>query len=134
MYWQEDLPTLFEKKDTQAEDFNIQVIADITCDVEGSVPITMEATDIYNPTFGWSKSQQKQVAPYGEDTIDVMAVTNLPTEMPKNASTEFGTLFLEHIAPLLISGDKDDILKRARITEDGKLTKQFDYLADFVSQ
>ncbi|HAV26667.1 MAG TPA: alanine dehydrogenase, partial [Bacteroidetes bacterium] len=69
-----------------------------------------------------------------EDTIDVMAVTNLPTEMPKNASTEFGTLFLEHIAPLLISGDKDDILKRARITEDGKLTKQFKYLEDFVSQ
>ena len=134
MYWQEDLPSLFEKKDTRAKDFNIQVIADITCDVEGSVPITMEATDIYNPTFGWSKSKQKQVAPYGEDTIDVMAVTNLPTEMPKNASTEFGTLFLEHIAPLLISGDKDGILKRARITEGGKLTKQFDYLADFVSQ
>ena len=103
-------------------------------DVEGSVPITMEATDIYNPTFGWSKSKQKQVAPYGEDTIDIMAITNLPTEMPKNASTEFGTLFLEHIAPLLISGDKDDILKRACITEGGKLTKQFDYLADFVSQ
>ena len=74
------------------------------------------------------------MAPYGEDTIDIMAVTNLPTEMPKNASTEFGTLFLEHIAPLLISGDKDDILKRARITEGGKLTKQFDYLTDFVSQ
>jgi hypothetical protein len=62
-----------------------------------------------------------------------MAVTNLPTEMPKNASTEFGRLFLEHIAPLLVSGDQDDILKRARITEDGQLTDEFSYLSDFIS-
>ena len=133
MYWEEDLPALFTKSDTKSENFSIKVIADITCDVEGSVPITMEATDIYNPTFGWSKTEQKQVEPYGKDTIDVMAVTNLPTEMPKNSSTEFGRLFLEHIAPLLVSGDKDDILKRARITENGQLTEQFSYLKDFVS-
>jgi hypothetical protein len=62
-----------------------------------------------------------------------MAVTNLPTEMPKNASTEFGSLFLEHIVPLLVAGDKDDILERARITEDGKLTERYSYLTDFVS-
>jgi hypothetical protein len=134
MYWEDDLPELFSKKDTKSKDFGIQVIADITCDVEGSVPITMEATDIYNPTFGWSKSQQKQVEAYGEETIDVMAVTNLPTEMPKNASTEFGSLFLEHIAPLLISGDKDDILKRARITQDGKLTSEYAYLQSYIEE
>jgi hypothetical protein len=133
MYWQDDLPTLFTKRDTEAENFSIKVIADITCDVEGSVPITMQATDIFSPAFGWSRSEQKQVAPYGDDTIDVMAVTNLPTEMPKNASTEFGSLFLEHIVPLLITGDKDDILKRARITENGKLTTQYSYLNDFIS-
>lgn len=132
MYWEDDLPALFSKEDTQKEDFGIKVIADITCDVEGSVPITMEATDIYNPTFGWSRSEQKQVEPYGEDTIDVMAVTNLPTEMPRNASAEFGGLFLEHIAPLLVDGDKDDVLKRARLTEGGKLGSEYHYLQSFV--
>jgi saccharopine dehydrogenase (NAD+, L-lysine-forming) len=132
MYWEDDMPALFSKEDTTKSNFNLKVIADITCDVEGSVPITMEATDIYNPTFGWSKSQQKQVAAYGEDTIDVMAVTNLPTEMPKNASAEFGGLLLENIIPLLINGDKDDILKRANITNNGQLTEVFDYLQDFV--
>ena len=132
MYWEDDMPALFTKADTAKPNFNLQVIADITCDVEGSVPITMEATDIYNPTFGWSKSEQKQVAAFGEDTIDVMAVTNLPTEMPKNASAEFGGSLLEHIIPLLINSDKDDILKRARITEKGQLTEQFRYLQDFV--
>ena len=134
MYWEDDLPALFTKKDTKAKNFELKVIADITCDVEGSVPITMEATDIYNPTFGWSKSDQKQVDAYGEDTIDIMAVTNLPTEMPKNASTEFGTLMLDHILPLLIDGDQEDILKRATMTSGGTLTKEFAYLQDFVDE
>ena len=134
MYWEDDIPPHFYKKDTKAKDFEIKVIADITCDVEGSVPITMQATDIYNPTFGWSRSNQKQVEPYGEDTIDVMAVTNLPTEMPKNASDEFGRLFLEHIVPLLVGKDQDDIIKRAKMTENGKLTKTFAYLQEFVDE
>lgn len=132
MYWEDDIPPLFEKEDTKLDHFNIQVIADITCDVQGSVPITMKATDIYNPTFGWSISEQRMVEPYGEDTIDVMAVTNLPTEMPKNASEEFGNLLLEHIIPLLINGDNDDILSRARITKSGKLTAHYEYLQGFV--
>jgi saccharopine dehydrogenase (NAD+, L-lysine-forming) len=133
MYWEDDIEPLFTKEDTTHDNFSIKVIADITCDVEGSVPITMKATDIYNPTFGWSRSEQKMVEPYGEDTIDVMAVTNLPTEMPKNASEEFGSSLLSDILPLLINGDRDDILKRARITEGGKLTEYFSYLQDFVS-
>ncbi len=133
MYWEDDMPVLFTKEDTKRDNFRIKVIADITCDVEGSVPITMEATDIYNPTFGWSKTEQKQVEAYGDNTIDVMAVTNLPTEMPKNASHEFGSLLLDHIVPLLINGDQDDILHSASITtSEGKLNKPYSYLQDFV--
>lgn len=134
MYWEDDMEPLFTKKATESKAFKISVIADITCDVEGSVPITMEATDIYNPTFGWSRSQQKQVAAFGEDTIDVMAVTNLPTELPKNASFEFGSSLLEHIIPLLINGDKDDIIKGATITENGSLTNHYNYLTSFVNE
>ncbi|MBR9859764.1 alanine dehydrogenase [bacterium] len=132
MYWEDDMPPLFTKEDTAKADFRIKVIADITCDVEGSVPITMEATDIYHPTFGWSKSQQKQVEPFGEDTIDIMAVTNLPTELPVNASEEFGALLKKHVLPLIIEGDKDDIIKNATITEGGKLTNEYAYLQDFI--
>jgi alanine dehydrogenase len=134
MYWEDDMPALFTKEDTASPDFNIQVIADITCDVNGSVPITEKATDIYNPTFGWSRSKQQMVEPYGADTIEVMAVGNLPTEMPKNASQEFGTLLLEHILPLLIAGDKDDIIQRAKITENGQLTPTFKHLQNFVDE
>ncbi len=133
IYWEESMPPLFAVKDTKQSNFAIKVIADITCDVQGSVPITMEATNIYYPTFGWSKSEQKQVAPFGEDTIDIMAVTNLPTELPKNASEEFGSLLLEHILPLVARRDKQSILKRATITTKGKLTKNYEYLTDFVN-
>ena len=133
MYWENDLPPLFTKADTKKEYFNIKVIADITCDVEGSVPITMKDTDIYDPTFGWSKSEQKEVEPFGDDTIDVMAVTNLPTEMPKNASDEFGGSLLEHIIPLLINGDNDAILDKATITKNGVLNSHYEYLQDFAN-
>jgi alanine dehydrogenase len=131
MYWDEDMPQLFSKKDTKDPNFKIKVIADITCDVEGGVPITMEATDIYNPTFGWSRSEQKQVKPFGEDTIDVMAVTNLPTELPKEASSEFGYSIVEHIVPALLK-KSDKMIKKATITDNGKLTKEYAYLKDFV--
>lgn len=133
MYWEDDMPPLFKKQDTSNSDFRIKVIADITCDVEGSVPITMKATDIYNPTFGWSRSKQKQIEKYCEDCIDVMAVTNLPTEMPKNASHEFGSLLLEHILPLLIHDPKNEIIDKARITtSNGQLNVFYRYLSNFI--
>ena len=133
IYWEDSMPPLFHVEDTQQANFAIKVIADITCDVEGSVPITMEATTIYNPTFGWSKSEQKQVDPFGEDTIDIMAVTHLPTELPKNASEEFGSLLMEHILPLVVHGDKNHILERATITSGGALTKSYKYLSNYVN-
>ena len=133
MYWEDDMPALFSKQDTENPNFSIQVIADITCDVEGSVPITMEATDIYNPSFGWSRSKQCRVEKYGEDTIDIMSVTNLPTEMPKNASQEFGQLLLDHIIPLLINDPQHQILDKASITtSEGKLNTHYLYLTDYV--
>ena len=73
------------------------------------------------------------MAPFGEDTNDIMAVTNLPTELPKNASEEFGSLLLEDILPLVARRDKQSILKRATITTKGKLTKNYEYLTDFLN-
>lgn len=134
MYWEDDMPALFTKEDTAKDNFNIKVIADITCDVEGSVPITTRATDIYDPTIGWSRSKQTEVEPFGEDTIDVMAVTNLPTELPKNASEAFGSHLIENIIPLLIKGDQDNILRNATITQDSKLTDAYTYLTSFVEE
>jgi alanine dehydrogenase len=132
-YWEDDLPALFTKSQTKNADFRIKVIADITCDVEGSIPITFKATSIEDPTFGWDASKQEVTPPYLENTIDVMAVTNLPTEMPASASEDFGHALLNHILPLFVKDDPDAILERATIVKNGKLCPDFEYLSDYAA-
>ena len=132
IYWTEDLPRLFETKDTQdPEKFKPTVIADISCDVEGSVPITYKATSIKDPVIGWSRRTLSPCEPYTEDSVDVMAVGNLPNELPKDASEEFGEMLLQLVMPEFMS-DKSRLIEEATITQSGNLTAHFQYLSDFV--
>ncbi len=62
-----------------------------------------------------------------------MAVDNLPSALPKDASEGFGDMFLEHVIPAFFNDDRDGILQRARITtSDGTLTQRFSYLQEYV--
>jgi saccharopine dehydrogenase (NAD+, L-lysine-forming) len=132
IYWTEDLPRLFETEDTQdPEKFKSTVIADISCDVEGSVPITYKATSIKDPVIGWSRRTLSPCEPYTEDSVDVMAVGNLPNELPKDASEEFGEMLLQLVMPEFMS-DKSRLIEEATITQSGNLTAHFQYLSDFV--
>lgn len=134
IYWTEDLPRLFEAGDTaDREKFAPTVIADISCDVEGSVPITYKATSIADPVIGWSRSTGGPCAPYSEDSVDVMAVGNLPNELPKDASEEFGEMLLQHVIPELMNG-KSRLIEEATIVQGGALTAHFTYLSDFVAE
>ena len=132
IFWTEDLPALFSKEDTGRDDFKIQVIADISCDVDGSVPITYDATTIQNPVIGWDKINQTPCKPFTENSIDVMAVGNLPNELPKDASEEFGELMLQHVLPALFA-DKSALIEKATICVDGNLTDNFNYLTDYIA-
>lgn len=131
LYWESDMPPLFTKEDSRAKDFKIKVIADISCDVEGSVPITIKATTIGNPVFGWDVVRQEATAPYLPGTIDVMAVPNLPTELPASSSEEFGSDLLQHVLPLFLE-DPEDILTNATLLDQGRLTEKFKYLEDYL--
>jgi alanine dehydrogenase len=133
IYWTEDLPRLFEVSDTQIPGFVPSVIADISCDVEGSVPITYKATSIADPVIGWSRTKLEPCEPYQADSIDVMSVGNLPNELPKDASEEFGEMLSLHIIPELFAA-QSRLLEEATITRDGKLTAHFEYLSDFVQE
>lgn len=134
IYWTADLPRLFEAEDTQdPEKFKPTVIADISCDVEGSVPITYQATSIAEPVIGWSRRTQSPCEPYTEDSVDVMAVGNLPNELPKDASEEFGEMLLQLVMPEFMSG-KSRLIEEATITQSGNLTAHFQYLSDFVQE
>ena len=63
-----------------------------------------------------------------------MAVDNLPNELPKDASEGFSENFVKYVIPAFFNGDKNGILKRARMTQNGKLTTNFAYLQDFVDE
>jgi saccharopine dehydrogenase (NAD+, L-lysine-forming) len=133
LFWTSDLPPLFTKENTRNEAFKISVIADISCDVDGSVPITWKATTITDPVIGWSRKTQTPCEPFTEDSIDIMAVGNLPNELPRDASEEFGENLLHYIIPEFLK-ENSRIIKEATICENGSLTQNYQYLQDYISQ
>lgn len=132
-YWDPDAPVLFTKEDLQQGKVNINVIADITCDIEGSIPTTLRATTIADPWYDYDKSNLKETTAFSSvENITVMSIDNLPNELPRNASEDFSRELTDQVVPLFIQGDKDDILARATITRDGKLTERYSYLQGYV--
>tara|TARA_B110001469_G_scaffold111123_1_gene113131 strand:- start:570 stop:1775 length:1206 start_codon:yes stop_codon:yes gene_type:complete len=125
-------PYLFTREDAKKQDFKIQFLADISCDIDGPVAATIRPSTIADPIYGYNPITEKEVNFKAENTIVVMAVDNLPCELPKDASEGFGELFLEHVIPAFFNKDKDGILARAKMTENGKLTPRFSYLQDYL--
>jgi alanine dehydrogenase len=125
-------PYLFTREDAKHQDFNIKFVADISCDVDGPVASTLRASTIAEPIYGYHPEKEIEVDYKDKDAIVVMAVDNLPCELPKDASEGFGEMFLENVIPAFFNNDKEGVLKRAKMTENGKLTERFSYLQDYV--
>jgi alanine dehydrogenase len=125
-------PYLFTREDAKSKDFNIQFVADISCDIDGPVASTIRSSTIADPIYGYNPITESEVNYKDKDAIVVMAVDNLPCELPKDASEGFGELFLEHVIPAFFDNDKEGILERAKMTENGKLTDRFSYLQAYV--
>ncbi|MBC5993830.1 NAD(P)-dependent oxidoreductase [Pontibacter cellulosilyticus] len=133
-YWDPRAPKLFTEEDTRQPDFKIDTIADITCDVDGSIPTTKRATTIPDPAYDYNPETGELEAPYSrKDNITIMAVDNLPCELPRNASREFGRHLIDHVFPHYFNGDKDGVLERATIAKGGKLTERYSYLQDYAN-
>jgi len=131
-YWDPRSPKMFDLKDMQEADFRMSVIADITCDVDGSVPTTIRSSTITQPFYGYNIKQHKEDLPFNKDTICIMAVDNLPCELPRDASDDFGKDLTERVLPFLFEKDEDKVIDRATICKDGKLTEYFSYLKDYA--
>lgn len=133
-YWDADAPRLFEMKDIASEDFQLSVIADISCDVGGAIPTTVCSSTIMEPVFDIDRQTGKKLPAFGSQTsISVMAIDNLPCELPREASHEFGLQLTKWVIPALLE-ENAGILERATIARDGDLTIEFIYLTDFVSE
>ena len=133
-YYSPDSPFLFTRAEAKHPEFNIKVIADISCDINGPVASTIRPSTITNPIYGYNRKTEKEDDYMKNDVIAVMAVDNLPCELPKDASEYFGNELLDNIIPLIITGDKDQIIENATICKNGDLTSQFEYLRGFVSE
>lgn len=135
IYWDPKAPAFFTQDEMKQADFRIKAIADITCDIapHSSIPSTLRPSTIENPIYGYDTQTGKETSAFIDSSVDVMAIDNLPNELPRDASEEFGTMFLKYILPEAIKPDRSTMLWNATIAIDGKLNHPFEYLSDFVN-
>ena len=134
-YWDPKSPVLFTADEMKNDKFRIGVISDITCDIEGSIPSTKRAATIDDPFYDYNQQTgELEEAFTNPKNVAVQAVDNLPCELPKDASFDFGRNLIEKVFPSLFGDDTDEIIARASITKDGVLTEKFSYLQDFADE
>lgn len=134
IFWDSRAPVFFTKEDMAKPDFRIEVIADVTCDIapESSVPSTIRPSTIASPVYGYDPVTGAEADPFTPGHIDVMAIDNLPSELPRDASRAFGEQFIKHVLPELLK-EHSLMLEKATIAENGVLGKHFRYLEDYVN-
>ncbi|MEX0981264.1 MAG: NAD(P)-dependent oxidoreductase [Bacteroidales bacterium] len=132
-YWDPDSPVLLGRDDLQLPDLPLRVIADISCDIDGPIASTVRASSIAEPLYGYDPAAGMETSDlFGDHVVTVMAVDNLPGELPRDASADFGEALLEHVVPYLLGADSEGILERATIVKEGKLTEEFIYLENYL--
>ncbi len=133
-FWDPKSPKFFTDEDMKRDDFKISVIADISCDVNGPVPSTIRASSIADPFYSYNRftGQEEEAFIRSKENILVMAVDNLPCELPRDASEDFAKNLLNKVFPYLFGEDTEGVIERATIVKKGKLTPRFAYLQDFV--
>jgi saccharopine dehydrogenase (NAD+, L-lysine-forming) len=132
IYWNKNVPRLFELEDMAKENFNISTIADISDDLYGSVPCNLGDSTIDDPIYGVDKKTFKRTAPYLPNSVDVMAVGNLPNELPRDASRYFGEQLIKFVLEDIRKGGSETINK-ATIMKEGKLNEPFEYMKEYVA-
>ena len=134
IFWDTTVPRLFEENDITDPSFRIQTIADVTDDAHGSVPINLGDQTIDDPIYGVDRQSRQKTAPYLAGSIDVMAVGNLPNELPRDASRYFGEQLIKHILEDLLTQKTSAVIERATMVKNGELTESFQYLSDYAGK
>ena len=133
-YYGKNSPYLFTRKDAKSPDFKIKTIADISCDIDGPVASTIRSSTIEDPVYGYNRFTESEDDYDIDDAITVMAVDNLPCELPKDSSEDFGNQMLKNVFPLLLIEDRDRIIDNATICNGGDLTLEFEYLRNYIQK
>ena len=128
-YWDPSSPKIFENEDLKVLQ-NLKIVGDITCDINGSVPTTIRSTTIEEPNY-WIERYNLKEIDENNDGIAVMAVDNLPSELPRDSSTEFSEGIIKEVLPFLLKEDDGRILN-GTITTDGSFLEKYNYLNDYI--
>ncbi|ADR22759.1 alanine dehydrogenase [Marivirga tractuosa] len=132
-FWDPRAPVLFTKEDAVSPEFKTRIIGDVTCDIEGSIPSTKKPATVDDPVYDYNPTTDTIEPEFSEESnITVMAVDNLPCELPRDASESFGQEMIDNVLPHLLGEDKEDVIKNATIAENGKLTERYSYLQGYV--
>lgn len=131
-FYGNDAPYFFTREDAKHKDFKIRVVSDISCDIDGPVASTIQPSTIADPIYGYNPLTEQLDDFDKEDVISVMAVDNLPCELPKDASEHFGSVLTKSVIPALLGEDETRIIDRATICKNGKLGECFQYLSDYA--
>jgi len=132
-YWDERAPYIFTREDAAKGKFSIKMVADISCDIDGPVASTLRPSTIEDPLYGYNPLSEKETDFMDGDSIGVMAVDNLPCELPKDASEDFGQELIDNIFPELLGKPHSDVIEGAKETTlDGELTEKYSYLREYV--
>jgi saccharopine dehydrogenase (NAD+, L-lysine forming) len=134
-FWDPRSPVFFTRDDMMNPEFKISIIADISCDINGPLPSTIRATTIADPYYGYNPQLGIEEPPFTRPTnITVMSTDNLPGELPRDASADFGKQLMQHVLHDLFTNPDSQMIKRATILENGRLTERFEYLKDYVGK
>jgi alanine dehydrogenase len=131
VYWDKHIAPLFTADEFKSKDFKIQIIADITNDTNGSIPVNIGDSTIEYPVYGVDKITLQRTAPYMPGSVDLMAVGNLPNELPRDASRYFGEQLIKYVLEDLVKGGSP-ILDRATMLRNGALTEHYAYLKNYA--
>ncbi len=131
-FWDQNSPKFMLEEDYKKNDFKISIIADVSCDIADPIPSTLRPSTIADPFYGYNPFNGQEDEPWKKGNITVMAVDNLPGELPRDASVEFGKGLIEKVYPSLFGEDSQGIIKRATIVENSGLAERYSYLQDFL--
>jgi hypothetical protein len=133
-FWSNKADYIVKKKDLKGDNVRLSVVADISCDIDCAIATTIRPSKISDPVYGYNPETEKEDDWHKEGVIAVMAVDNLPCELPLDASEDFGNELLKEVFPALLLDDKDDIIGRgSETTLHGTLTSHFAYLEDYLA-
>lgn len=131
-FWDPRSPQMLTAADFASGRFPIQLISDISCDIGEPIASTIRPSTIAEPFYGYDPATGQEADPFAPQAITVMAVDNLPGELPRDAATDFGNALVEHVIPEVLGERNSGMLARATITRDGGLSEPYRYLKNFL--